>query len=82
MTTNAAHRHQDNTKLQQLLVQRDAQIARQSAELQARDLLIEKLKLQLVYLRVALVWGKPASRTYGQAGEGSMTRQQTPGDAA
>ena len=51
MTITAAHRHQDNTKLQQLLVQRDAQIARQSAELQARDLLIEKLKLQLANLR-------------------------------
>ena len=51
MTITAAHRHQDTTKLQQLLVQRDAEIARQSAELQARDLLIEKLKLQLANLR-------------------------------
>ena len=51
MTIIAAHRHLDNTKMQQLLVERDAQIARQSAELQARDLLIEKLKLQLANLR-------------------------------
>ena len=48
MTTNASHTHQD---LQQLLVQRDAEIARQSAELLARDLLIENLKLQLANLR-------------------------------
>ena len=51
MTPNDAHTHQDNTDLQQLLVQRDAEIARQSAELLARDLLIEKLKLQLSHLR-------------------------------
>lgn len=37
--------------LQRLLVQRDTEIARQSAELLARDLLIEKLKLQLANLR-------------------------------
>ena len=51
MTTNAAHTPQDNTDLQRLLVQREAEIARQSAELLARDLLIEKLKLQLSHLR-------------------------------
>ena len=41
----------DVTNLQQLLVQREAEIARQSAELLARDLLIEKLELQLSHLR-------------------------------
>jgi len=41
----------DVTNLQQLLVQREAEIARQSTELLARDLLIEKLKLQLSHLR-------------------------------
>ncbi len=51
MTTNAANTHQDNTDLQRLLDQREAEIARQSAELLARDLLIEKLKLQLANLR-------------------------------
>ncbi len=51
MTTNAAHTSEDNDELRQLLAQRDAEIARQSAELLARDLLIEKLKLQLANLR-------------------------------
>ena len=51
MTTNVAHTSQDNTELRQLLAQREAEIARQSAELLARDLLIEKLKLQLSHLR-------------------------------
>ncbi len=41
----------DVTSLQRLLVQREAEIARQSAELLARDVLIEKLKLQLANLR-------------------------------
>ena len=41
----------DPAELRQLLNERDAQIARQSAELQARDLLIEQLKLQLANLR-------------------------------
>jgi transposase len=51
MATHAAHTHRSKTKLQQLLGERDAEIARQSAELLARDLLIEKLKLQLANLR-------------------------------
>lgn len=51
MTTDAAHTSEDNAELRQLLAQRDAEIARQSAELQARDLLIEQLKLQLSHLR-------------------------------
>jgi transposase len=51
MTTEACHTHKNKAELQQLLSQRDAEIARQSAELQARDLLIEKRKLQLVNLR-------------------------------
>ncbi len=51
MILNAAHTHRSMTNLQRLLVQRDAEIARQSAELLARDLLIEKLKLQLAHLR-------------------------------
>ena len=51
MTTNAGHTHRNEAELQQLLSMRDAEIARQSAELLARDLLIEKLKLQLANLR-------------------------------
>jgi len=51
MTTNAGHTHRNEAELQQLLSVRDAEIARQSAELLARDLLIEKLKLQLANLR-------------------------------
>jgi len=51
MTTDAAHTSEDNAELRQLLAQRDAEITRQSAELQARDLLIEQLKLQLAHLR-------------------------------
>jgi transposase len=51
MTTDAAHTSEDNAELRQLLAQRDTEIARQSAELQARDLLIEQLKLQLANLR-------------------------------
>jgi transposase len=51
MTTNAGHTHRNKAELQQLLSVRDAEIARQSAELLARDLLIEKLKLQLANLR-------------------------------
>ena len=48
---DAAHTSQDNAKHRKLLAQRDAEIARQSAELQARNLLIEQLKLQLANLR-------------------------------
>jgi transposase len=51
MTSNAGHTQQDTIKLQQLLGEREAEIAKQSAELLARDLLIEKLKLQLANLR-------------------------------
>ena len=51
MTTDAGHTHRNKAELRQLLSDRDAEIARQSAELQARDLLIEKLKLQLANLR-------------------------------
>ncbi len=51
MTIETGHTHPDTAELQQLLGQRDAEIARQSAELLARDLLIEKLKLQLGNLR-------------------------------
>jgi transposase len=51
MTIGAGHTHKNKAELQQLLSQRDAEIARQSAELQAHDLLIEKLKLQLANLR-------------------------------
>ena len=51
MTTNASNTLRDITDLQQLLDQREAEIVRQSAELLARDLLIEKLKLQLANLR-------------------------------
>ena len=51
MTMEAGHKQQNNAYLQRLLDQRDAEIARQSAELLARDLLIEKLKLQLANLR-------------------------------
>ena len=51
MTSNAGHTAKTNAELQKLLEARDAQIARQSAELQARDLLIEHLKLQLANLR-------------------------------
>ena len=51
MTGIAGHTPQDIADLQRLLAQRDADIARQSAELQARDLLIEQLKLQLAHLR-------------------------------
>ena len=47
MTTAAGHTHRNKADLRRLLGQRDAEIARQSAELLARDLLIEKLKLQL-----------------------------------
>jgi hypothetical protein len=41
MTTGAGHAHKNKAELQQLLSQRGAAIARQSAELVARDLLIE-----------------------------------------
>jgi hypothetical protein len=41
----------DVVNLRQILVRREAEITRQSAELLARDLLIEKLKLQLAHLR-------------------------------
>ena len=51
MTTDTGHTHQNKADLRRLLGQRDAEIARQSAELLARDLLIEKLKLQLANLR-------------------------------
>jgi len=51
MTTAAGHTPQDIADLQRLLAQHEAEIARQSAELQARDLLIEQLKLQLAHLR-------------------------------
>jgi transposase len=51
MTTNAGHTHRNKADLRRLLDQRDVEIARQSAELLARDLLIEKLKLQLANLR-------------------------------
>ena len=51
MTTAADHTPQDIAALQRLLAQHEAEIARQSAELQARDLLIEQLKLQLAHLR-------------------------------
>ncbi|MGI9522464.1 MAG: hypothetical protein ACR2PG_12525 [Hyphomicrobiaceae bacterium] len=37
MTTDTAHTSEDNAELRQLLAQRDAEIARQSTELQARD---------------------------------------------
>ena len=47
MTTAAGHTPQDIADLQRLLAQHEAEIARQSAELQARDLLIEQLKLDL-----------------------------------
>ncbi len=46
-----AHVNRNKADLRRLLDQRDAVIARQSAELLARDLLIEKLKLQLSNLR-------------------------------
>jgi len=46
MTIDTGHTHRNKAELRQLLSDRDAEIARQSAELQARDLLIEKLKLQ------------------------------------
>jgi transposase len=51
MTNTDGHTPQDIAGFQVLLDQRDAEIARQSAELLARDLLIEKLKLQLANLR-------------------------------
>lgn len=51
MTNTDGHTPQDIAGYQVLLDQRDAEIARQSAELLARDLLIEKLKLQLANLR-------------------------------
>ncbi len=51
MTNADGHTPQDIAGYQVLLDQRDAEIARQSAELLARDLLIEKLKLQLANLR-------------------------------
>ena len=51
MTNSDGHTPQDVAGYQLLLDQRDAEIARQSAELLARDLLIEKLKLQLANLK-------------------------------
>jgi len=51
MTIDAGHTHRNKADLRRLLDQRDVEIARQSAELLARDLLIEKLKLQLANLR-------------------------------
>jgi|GEM_PF-2031569 len=51
MTTDAGHTYRNKADLRRLLDQRDAEIARQSAELLARGLLIEKLKLQLSNLR-------------------------------
>jgi transposase len=51
MTTAAGHTPHDITDLHRLLAQREAEIVRQSSELQARDLLIEKFKLQLANLR-------------------------------
>ena len=51
MTSTAAHARQTTTELQRLLVQRDAKIARQSAELKHRDLKITKLEDQLAGLR-------------------------------
>jgi transposase len=51
MTTDTGHTHRNKADLRRLLDQRDSVIARQSAELLARDLLIEKLKLQLANLR-------------------------------
>jgi len=41
----------DTVDLRRLLSQREAEIARKSAELLSRDLLIEKFKLQLANLR-------------------------------
>jgi hypothetical protein len=41
MTTDAGHTHRNKADLRRLLDQRDVEIARQSAELLARDLLIE-----------------------------------------
>ena len=51
MRNTDGHTHRNKADLRRLLDQRDAEIARQSAELLARDLLIEKLKLQLANLR-------------------------------
>ena len=51
MTIDAGHTHRNKADLRRLLDQRDVEIARQSAELLARDLLIQKLKLQLAILR-------------------------------
>jgi len=51
MTIGTGHMHKNKDELRQLLSVRDAEIARQSAELLARDRLIEKLKLQLANLK-------------------------------
>ncbi len=51
ITNTDGHTPQDIGGFQVLSDQLDAEIARQSAELLARDLLIEKLKLQLANLR-------------------------------
>ena len=58
MTNADGHSPQVVAGYQVLLCQRDAEIDRQSGELLARDLLIEKLKLQLVNLNAVepLVW--------------------------
>ena len=49
--TSTSHTPHEIVDLHRLLALREAEIARQSAELQARDLLIEQLKLQLANLR-------------------------------
>ena len=51
MDEHAGDISKEVTTLQEMVVQRDAEIARQSAELQERDLLIEQLKQQLANLR-------------------------------
>lgn len=49
--TSTSHTPHEIVDLHRLLALREAEIARQSAELQARDLLIEQLKLQLANFR-------------------------------
>ena len=51
MAEYAADTVKEVATLQEMVVQCEAEIARQSAELLARDLLIEQLKLQLTNLR-------------------------------
>lgn len=80
--TSTSHTPHEIVDLHRLLALREAEIARQSAELQARDLLIEQLKLQLANFRRHRFWRevrgarkdhRSVGTGTGGCGEGSST---------